>query len=497
MAKKNSMKDQDVEHCATGRTFLSSSDGMDLDAAALDEFHLDDYDDDEEGKALHQLDYEEAEQDQMVELLDVGDQAVAVGVDSDEEDDDAEDNEIRPSDSLFVVAHTDDEDSHIEVQLYNEEEGSLYVHHDIYLPEFPLCVAWLDCPPYLNGGTQMSMGNYLAVGTFSPGIEIWNLDVMDPLEPTATLGGAAVLKPGKKKKHGESQHIPGSHTDSVLGLSWNKTFRQAIASASADKTVKIWDVTTQACSHTFVHHADKVQNVLWHQSEGWLLASASFDKTIALLDCRTGGDALSATIASDPEALAWNPNEPNHLYCSLEDGQIVCVDVRQAGSASGRVNPLFSFRAHEETTSSISFSTHVPGMMATSSVDQTVKVWDILAASQGSGRPHPVAYKTMNAGKLFAMQYSPDVPYLLACGGDKGMVAVWESDELDAIKRYFANRGSFSSGGAPTPVSLNAGLGDMSISTATAASMAADFEVVEDGKLTSEKKKKKKKIAKR
>lgn len=31
--------------------------------------------------------------------------------------------------------------------------------------------------------------SYCAVGTFEPAIEIWNLDVLDPLEPTATLGG--------------------------------------------------------------------------------------------------------------------------------------------------------------------------------------------------------------------------------------------------------------------------------------------------------------------
>lgn len=38
------------------------------------------------------------------------------------------------------------------------------------------------------------------MGTFEPGIEIWNLDVLDPLEPTATLGGFKEKdkKPGKK-----------------------------------------------------------------------------------------------------------------------------------------------------------------------------------------------------------------------------------------------------------------------------------------------------------
>ncbi|CAM9177971.1 unnamed protein product, partial [Ectocarpus fasciculatus] len=434
VSKKTGKDGEEQEHTASGHTFTQGG-AMETDDATLEEFNLDDYDEDEEGQALHKINYEDADDGQM--LLDVGDQAVAIGVDSEEEDDDADDNEIRPTDSLFVVAHTDDEDSHIEVQLYNEAEGSLYVHHDIYLPEFPLSVAWMDCPPYLNDGTQMTVGNYLAVGTFSPAIEIWNLDVLDPLEPSATLGGEAT---GKKKKKSGPQFAPGSHTDSVLGLSWNKSFRQALASASADKNVKIWDVTTQACSHTFQHHTDKVQNVLWHPTEGWLLASASFDKTVAMFDCRTGATALSARIGSDPESLAWNPNEPNHLYCSLEDGLVVCIDVRQAGANKGPINPLFSFRAHEETTSSVSFSTLVPGMMATSSVDQTVKVWDILAASKGSGSPHPVAYKTMNVGKIFAMNYSADVPYLLACGGDAGVVAVWESDELDVIRKYFSGR---------------------------------------------------------
>lgn len=40
-----------------------------------------------------------------------------------------------------------DEHSALEVQIYCEETGNIYVHHDIALPALPLCLAWMDMPP--------------------------------------------------------------------------------------------------------------------------------------------------------------------------------------------------------------------------------------------------------------------------------------------------------------------------------------------------------------
>jgi periodic tryptophan protein 1 len=61
---------------------------------------------------------------------------------------------------------------------------------------------------------------------YQPAIEIWNLDVLDPLEPTAVLGGLIEekkfsAKKGKKgKKQVEDDLAVGSHEAAVMGLSW-------------------------------------------------------------------------------------------------------------------------------------------------------------------------------------------------------------------------------------------------------------------------------------
>ena len=48
-------------------------------------------------------------------------------------------------------------------------ESNIYVHHDIMLPAFPLCLAWMDCRP--SGDAEPA--NLAAVGAMNPGIEIW------------------------------------------------------------------------------------------------------------------------------------------------------------------------------------------------------------------------------------------------------------------------------------------------------------------------------------
>ena len=122
-------------------------------------------------------------------------------------------------------------------------------------------------------------GSYVAVGTFQPGIEIWDCDVMDVIEPECVLGGLVEDKRRTLK--------PSSHTLAVMGLSANPIykyilwceeliFRNILASSSADKTVKLWDIPTQKCMITMKEHKDKVQGVSFHPYEASILATCMF-----------------------------------------------------------------------------------------------------------------------------------------------------------------------------------------------------------------------------
>lgn len=57
-----------------------------------------------------------------------------------------------------------------------------------------------------------------------------------------------------------------THTDAVMSISLNPFQPEYLASGSADKTVRIWDIDELACKATYSQlHSDKVQAVKWNR----------------------------------------------------------------------------------------------------------------------------------------------------------------------------------------------------------------------------------------
>ncbi|KAF5753007.1 Transducin/WD40 repeat-like superfamily protein [Tripterygium wilfordii] len=375
--------------------------------------------------------------------------------DDDDDSEELEDKTIKPTDAVIVCARNDDDFCHLEVYVFEElEDGdsNLYVHNDIVLPSFPLCTAWLDCP--IKGGEK---GNFIAVGSMEPSIEVFNLDVLGEVKPCAVLGGIAenlVAEDGtteekekkkkkKKNKKGKKTSIEykeGSHTDSVLGLAWNKEYRNILASASADKQVKIWDVSVGRCDITMEHHTDKVQAVAWNHHSPQVLLSGSFDHSIVMKDGRVPTHSgFRWSVTADVESLVWDPHTEHSFVVSLEDGTVRGFDIRTATSSpSSESKPSFTLHAHDQAVCTVSYNPLAPNLLATGSTDKMVKLWDL-----SNNQPSCIASTNPKAGGVFTIAFSENSSFLLAIGGSKGKLQVWDTLSDAAVSRRF---GKYSQG---------------------------------------------------
>jgi periodic tryptophan protein 1 len=290
---------------------------------------------------------------------------------SDEEQDDFT---IHPSDTLIACTTAQEDFSNIEVYIFDEINQSLYVHHDIILSAYPLCIEWLQTKNNIKA-------NYAIVGSFLPEIEIWNLDVQDALEPEIVLGKVGdsdkYYKNLKKKKNlaklKEMEEFKYVHTDAVLSLNVNPFNNNILASGGADSKILLWDINRHDTSKAFkayTEHKDKVQSVRWNKMEDNVLISGSFDKTIKLFDIRTETSCTTINVGSDIECIDWSGVNKYWFLSSYENGRIDLYDIR-------KFDTVVSFQAHKKAATSVTFSNKQEGLFASVGSDSHVKIWDV------------------------------------------------------------------------------------------------------------------------
>lgn len=359
-------------------------------------------------------------------------------VPEDEEDEEREELQILPTDNLILAGKVEDEVAHLEVYVYEDQADNLYVHHDVMLPAIPLCLEWLDLPVGKNTEGKTT-GNFVAVGTMESDIEIWDLDIVDCMYPNAILGQGGSEDPNSKskKKKKKSKANDEYHVDSVLALAANRQHRNLLASASADCTIKLWDLNTSKCAKSYTHHTDKVCSLDWHPTESTVLLSGSYDRTVVVADMRAPDTKARWGVDADVEAVRWDPHDPNFFYVTTDAGMVYRFDVRNIPATPADSKPVWSLQANDSSVSSFDINPTVPGFLVTGSTDKQVKLWSVQ-----DNKPSMVVSRKPEIGKIFSTTFAPDadVSFRLAIAGSKGVVHIWDTSTNAAVRRSFVSR---------------------------------------------------------
>jgi U3 small nucleolar RNA-associated protein 13 len=85
----------------------------------------------------------------------------------------------------------------------------------------------------------------------------------------------------------ECQRVIKAHRMPILSMDFDHT-STLVATGSADRSVKVWDILKGYCTHSFTNHTDIVKVVRFHPDPDKLaLFSSSDDNSICMFDLRT------------------------------------------------------------------------------------------------------------------------------------------------------------------------------------------------------------------
>ncbi|KRY19085.1 Periodic tryptophan protein 1 -like protein [Trichinella patagoniensis] len=330
---------------------------------------------------------------------DIADSAQSHPIESISDDED-EDFLLKADDNLVLFGCcVDNVENILEVHVYNEAEDSYYPHHHYMLEEAPLCIEHV----IFNKDTR-DKGNFCAVGTMDSAIELWNLDVVEAIEPVAIFGIRNQSSETDKKK---TKKI--SHENGVLSLTWNRILSHILASGSADFQIILWDIENQLGSAVLSGHSDKVQSIKWHPTESSRLLSGDTSGVVKLWDaresvCEKEWNEFNAEI----ERVAWNPWKSENFFVAASDGRLYNMDIR-----SGIVDVT---EAHNGAVLGLSVNNKAENYMMTSSARGSLKLWKL----DDNGHFKLSKKYKLKMNDLLCCEFCPDEESVAACGGENG-----------------------------------------------------------------------------
>lgn len=196
------------------------------------------------------------------------------------------------------------------------------------------------------------------------------------------------------------QQLTGHH-DSIDQLTWSPLHADVVASASSDKSCRIWDIRSGRCSHSIVTPGENI-NISWSTDCVWI-AVANKKNQLSLIDCKSWRIVVTVSFAFEISEIAFVKNNSSLLLITTGRGTLEIYRITSTPAA-----------ATASTTAATTVS---------SSSNSNLTLVDLKLATSVEGHTGPV----------YCVDVDPKHRYI-ATGASDAMVCIWDVASLSCIR---------------------------------------------------------------
>ncbi|GAB0496160.1 hypothetical protein MMPV_007470 [Pyropia vietnamensis] len=286
-----------------------------------------------------------------------------------------------------------------------------------------LCRTSTGADDYVTSVSWIAEGNYLAVGTNSAEVQIWDADKLARLRTMRSHAGRVgalawngpVLSSGSRDAaiHHHDVRIAAhhtatlaAHTQEVCGLKWSPNGSQ-LASGGNDNLLCVWDaavaggsttstatsgtVPTQAPRHVLTAHTAAVKALAWCPWQTNLLATGggTADRHLRFWNTSSGACVNAVDTRSQVCSIVWNPADKELLTShGFSQNQLTLWKYPS-------LTRMAELRGH---TSRVLHTALSPDgqTVVSGAADETLRFWNVFAGESGDA-PAPTAPGTTAA----------------------------------------------------------------------------------------------------